>query len=64
MESYGVIESFTDLEDAFHFMDHKILEYLANGWEVRDGCGIERTGVRWRVGLVFVKEKDGSVVPN
>lgn len=58
METYGFIESFTDLEDAYQFMDHKILEFYADGWILRDTSGLERIGPKWRVGLVFIKEKE------
>lgn len=61
METYGLIESFTDIEDAFHYLDHKVLEHLSEGWQVRDGSGIERVGMNWRVGLVFVREKGDKV---
>lgn len=58
MEQHGIIESFTEIEDAFHFLDQKVLEYTAAGWEIRNGTGVERVGVKWRVGLVMTKGED------
>lgn len=61
MEHYGYIESFTDIDDAFQFLDHKILQHVSEGWQVKDGSGMERVGMKWRVGLIFFRDKGDKV---
>lgn len=55
LETHTLIESFTSLEDACHFLDQKILEAIAEGWDVKNGSGIERIGLKWRVGVMMSK---------
>lgn len=61
METHGIIESFNDFDEACHFLDHNVLQYVSQGWTIRDGSGIERIGVKWRVGLLMARGKEDKV---
>lgn len=58
MEYRSLIEAFTDLEEAFHYMDHKLLEYMADNWSIRSGTSIERVGTKWRVGILMSRGEE------
>jgi len=61
-ESYGVIEVFTDWDDAVMWAEATIREKAKEGWELSQGSGVQYVNNQWRVGLGF--DKEGGVNPD
>lgn len=62
MESFSIIESFTDLEDAVYFFQTNLTERAREGWEVGQGSGIQYVNHQWRVGLSVSRERVKPVI--
>ncbi len=62
MESFSIIESFTDLEDAVYFFQSHLRERARENWEVQQGSGIQYVNHQWRVGLSVSRDRVKPVV--
>ena len=56
-ETHGLIETFTDYDDASYFLSTSLYEMAADGWSTVQGSGIQYVNYQWRVGLQFEREK-------
>lgn len=62
MESYSIIETFQDLDDAVYFMESQIREHAIEGWETAQGSGLQYVNHQWRVGVAFERSKVDKAV--
>jgi len=43
-----------------HYLDHALMEYASEGWQLVQGSGMQYVNYQWRIGLQFerpIKDK-------
>lgn len=60
METFGLIKSFIDYDDAFVFFETNLQAYLGVGWEIK-GAEVVWVNFHWRVGLNFERKLNDTL---